>query len=61
MDLADIVRNAIAEHAEQINHTALRWPNRPIQIELSWHPAMGKLEMVIKTVDHLPPYRLKVQ
>ena len=57
MELADILTQAIASNSTLINQTAERWPDRPIQLELSWMPQMGKLDLVIKTVDHLPPWR----
>ena len=57
MELADILTKAIASSSMLINQTAERWPDRPIQLELSWMPQMGKLDLVIKTVDHLPPWR----
>ena len=57
MELAEILTQAIASSSTLINQTAERWPDRPIQIELSWMPQMGKLDLVIKTVNHLPPWR----
>lgn len=61
MELAEILRAAIADSAPLINATSQRWPDRPIQIELSWMPQMGKLDLVIKPVDHLPSWHLRKQ
>jgi hypothetical protein len=58
VDLADILGRAIEDRRALINQTAQRWPDRPIQIELSWMPQMGKLDLVVRAVDHLPPFRL---
>jgi hypothetical protein len=59
MELAEILTQAIADSSALINRTAERWPDRPIQLELHWMPQMGKLDLVIKTVDHLPTFRPK--
>ncbi len=57
MDLAEILAQAIANSSTLINQTAQRWPDRPIQVEFSWHPHMSKLDIVLRTVDHLPSWR----
>lgn len=57
MDLTNILIDALEARRDLINQTAKRWPDRPIQIEMSWHPKMGKLDIVVKAVDHLPHYK----
>jgi hypothetical protein len=61
VDLAEIIRAAIADSAPLINSAAAKWPDRPIQIELSWMPGMQKLDLVLKTVDHMPSWHPKKQ
>lgn len=56
-DLVKILAAAIIEHRDAINSTARQWPDRPITIELSWNPKMHHVALVIKAIDHLPPYR----
>lgn len=60
MELAQVLIDAIKQSATLINATAKRWPDRPIQLELSWMPQMGKLDLMIRTLDHLPSYRPKL-
>jgi hypothetical protein len=61
VELADVLAQAIADSAPLINQTAERWPDRPIQVEMSWHPVMGKLDLVVRTIDHLPTWRPRKQ
>lgn len=58
MDLTDIVIAALTKHKTQIDQTGRKWPDRPVELKLSFHPAMGKLDVMILTIDHLPPYRI---
>jgi hypothetical protein len=56
VELAEILRSAIADSSVLINATSERWPDRPIVLEMSWMPQMGKLDLVIRTIDHLPSW-----
>jgi hypothetical protein len=56
VELADVLTQAIADRSPLINATGQRWPDRPVVLEMSWHPGMQKLDLVIRAVDHLPPW-----
>ena len=57
VDLADYIEQAVSSHRTLINATGRRWPDRPIQVEFNWHPKMGKVDVVVRSIDHLPSFR----
>lgn len=57
MELAEIITQAVANSSARLNLIARRWPDRPIQIELSWAPQMVKCDMVVRIIDRMPPFR----
>lgn len=59
--LSGILSDVIREHEQRINDLAERYPDQPLEIVLNWHPQMAKVDVVVRVVDHLPPYRVERQ
>ncbi len=57
MGLVQLLLDAIDANALVIDLTARRWPDRPIQIDMNYHPRMDKVDIVLRSVDHVPPWR----
>lgn len=59
-DLADVLKDAIEAQREAINAAAKRHDG-PIDVRLSYHPLMGKVELVIQPSVRTPPYRVPMR
>ncbi len=57
MDLAAILVAAVEARSTLIDQTARRWPDRPIVVEMNWRPKLGTVDLVLRTIDHLPVFR----